>query len=156
MATPVLMTVNPAGPACHTGTTSCFDGAGEGTTLGSILERLQGVVAKRAEQRPKGSYTVELLDGGVDRVARKVLEEAGELAFSAKDHAAGVGSSAGVAEEAADVLYHLLVLLRATESPHRTSLVCSKTVLDDGQAAVRFTGGRPSAKASRPKRCSPA
>ena len=44
-----------------------------------------------------------------------MLEEAGELAFSAKDHAAGVGSSARVAEEAADVLYHLLVLLRATE-----------------------------------------
>ncbi len=111
----VLMTVNPAGPACHTGTTSCFDGAGEGTTLGSVLERLQGVVAKRAEQRPKGSYTVELLDGGVDRVARKVLEEAGELAFSAKDHAAGVGSSDRVAAEAADLLYHLLVLLRATD-----------------------------------------
>ena len=84
-------------------------------TLGSILERLQGVVAKRAEQRPKGSYTVELLDGGVDQVARKVLEEAGAFAFSAKDHAAGMGSSARVAEEAADVLYHLLVLLRATE-----------------------------------------
>ena len=112
----VLMADGQPGRSClPRGTTSCFDGAGEGTTLGSILERLQGVVAKRAEQRPKGSYTVELLDGGVDRVARKVLEEAGELAFSAKDHAAGVGSSARVAEEAADVLYHLLVLLRATE-----------------------------------------
>jgi phosphoribosyl-AMP cyclohydrolase / phosphoribosyl-ATP pyrophosphohydrolase len=113
----VLMSVSPAGPACHTGSMSCFDTPDTPTPLGSVLDRLQVVVAARAEQRPKGSYTVELVDAGVDRVARKLLEEAGELAFIAKDRATGRGSQTSVAEEAADLLYHLLVLLQACEVP---------------------------------------
>ena len=58
-----------------------------------------------------------MVDAGVDRVARKLLEEAGELAFIAKDRAAGSGSQSRVAEEAADLLYHLLVLLQTSEVP---------------------------------------
>ncbi len=113
----VLMTVIPAGPACHTGSPSCFEGADTPPTLGSTLERLHLVVAQRAEQLPEGSYTAGLVEAGVDRVARKVLEEAGELAFIAKDRAAGRGSPTRVAEEAADLLYHLLVLLQVSEVP---------------------------------------
>ncbi len=65
----------------------------------------------------KGPTQLELVEAGVDRVARKVLEEAGELAFIAKDRAAGRGSPTRVAEEAADLLYHLLVLLQVSEVP---------------------------------------
>ena len=113
----VLMAVDPAGPACHRGTSSCFDSGETAPALGPVLERLQKVVAERVEQRPAGSYTVELVDAGVDRVARKVLEEAGEVVFIAKDHAAGRDSPTRVAEEVADLLYHLLVLLQVSEVP---------------------------------------
>lgn len=104
----LLITAIPAGPTCHTGLDSCFgvDEAGHG-----IVGRLATTIAARAEVRPAGSYTARLLEGGTDLCARKVLEEAGETAFAAKDHAAGTGSAERVAEEAADLVYHLLVLL---------------------------------------------
>ena len=73
----VLMTVSPAGPACHTGTTSCFDGAGHADP-GFDPRAFAGSGGEAGRATPEGPYTVELLDGGVDRVARKVLEEAGE------------------------------------------------------------------------------
>lgn len=105
----VLVTAIPAGPTCHTGTTTCF---GETETVGfRTLERLAATIAQRAAELPKGSYTSSLLQSGVDGVARKVLEEAGEVAFAAKNHAAGSGDESEVTAEAADVLYHLLVLL---------------------------------------------
>lgn len=103
----LLVTAEPLGPTCHTGATSCFGNAGPGPTLPTLW---QTIVDRRAE-RPEGSYTSALLAGGVDTCARKVLEEAGEVAFAAKDHAASIGSAARIAEESADVLYHLLVLL---------------------------------------------
>jgi phosphoribosyl-ATP pyrophosphohydrolase/phosphoribosyl-AMP cyclohydrolase len=107
----LLLEVVPAGAACHTGAESCF-GDGEPRVQGfTRLERLWDTISDRAERRPEGSYTASLLAGGADAAARKVLEEAGELAFAAKDDAAGSGSSDRVAEEAADLLYHLLVLL---------------------------------------------
>ena len=62
-------------------------------------------------RRPDGSYTARLLAAGVDGPARKVIEEAGEVAFAAKDHAAGAADDRRLAEEAADLLFHLLVLL---------------------------------------------
>ncbi len=104
----VLVTAEPAGPACHTGAATCF---GDDRPQGfAALEGLWATITERAATRPAGSYTVELLDGGVDAVSRKVLEEAGEVLLAAKDHAAG-GSGERVAEEAADLLYHLLVLM---------------------------------------------
>jgi phosphoribosyl-ATP pyrophosphohydrolase/phosphoribosyl-AMP cyclohydrolase len=103
----ILIRANPAGPTCHTGEDSCF---GIGESPAGMIGRLAATIRTRAEERPDGSYTVTLLDDP-DLAARKVLEEAGEIAFATKDHVAGTGSDDQIAEEAADLIYHLLVLL---------------------------------------------
>ncbi|MGI9528492.1 MAG: bifunctional phosphoribosyl-AMP cyclohydrolase/phosphoribosyl-ATP diphosphatase HisIE [Acidimicrobiia bacterium] len=103
----LLMLVNPSGPACHTGSTTCF---GEHpTTIGVIIDRLAAIIHSRVGADPGDSYTASLI-ADPDLAARKVLEEAGEVAFAAKDLSAG-GSSSRVVEEAADEVYHLLALL---------------------------------------------
>jgi len=113
----LLVTVNPAGPTCHRGTRSCFDPEGapaDRSTQGfAWLESLWSTIDERARARPAGSYTAELLEGGVDRVGRKVTEEATEVLMAAKDDAAGstLGRRSALAAESADLLYHLLVLL---------------------------------------------
>ncbi len=108
----LLIEVEPAGPACHTGAATCFSDPDETEPFGFAgLESLAGVIAERAETRPAGSYTARLLESGVDAVARKVIEEAVETALAAKDHAHGRADDLRLAEEAADLLYHLLVLL---------------------------------------------
>ena len=118
----LLVTRRPAGPTCHRGTRSCFDPDGapaDRTSQGfAWLETLWATIAERAAERPAGSYTASLLDGGVDAVARKVTEEATEVLLAAKDDAAAeragadrVGTRAALAGEAADLLYHALVLL---------------------------------------------
>lgn len=104
----VLIRVQPGGPTCHTGVTSCF-GSDDSRTLGTTLEALIDTIESRANTDPSKSYTARLLRSD-DLIARKVLEEAGELAFAAKDAACGL-SDQRVVEEAADVFYHLLVLL---------------------------------------------
>ncbi|GMQ94042.1 MAG: bifunctional phosphoribosyl-AMP cyclohydrolase/phosphoribosyl-ATP diphosphatase HisIE [Acidimicrobiia bacterium] len=104
----VLINARPAGPTCHTGTTSCF-GSSQQVTLGSALDVLVATIDERASAAPSESYTARLLDDG-DLVARKTLEEAGELAFAAKDTATGAPDQR-VVEEAADLFYHALVLL---------------------------------------------
>ena len=85
----LLVTVEPAGPTCHRETRSCFDPDGAPAVRTSQgfawLETLWTTVAERAEQRPPGSYTVSLLDGGVDAAGRKVTEEATEVLLAAKD-----------------------------------------------------------------------
>ena len=92
----LLLRVRPAGPACHTGSRSCFAPA------------LWRVVAERARTRPAGSYVASLVDAGPAAAARKVGEEGLELAL------AGAGESdERVVAEAADVLFHLYVLLAA-------------------------------------------
>jgi phosphoribosyl-ATP pyrophosphohydrolase/phosphoribosyl-AMP cyclohydrolase len=118
----LLLTVDPVGPTCHRDTRSCFDPAGAPaarTTQGfAWLETLWGTIAARVTERPEGSYTTRLLGGGVDAVARKVTEEATEVLIAAKDDAAleAAGAERGpareaLAGEAADLLYHTLVLL---------------------------------------------
>lgn len=113
----LLVTVDPAGPTCHRGTRSCFDADGapavRGTQGFAWLESLWATIADRAVARPAGSYTVELLDGGVDAVGRKVTEEATEVLLAAKDDAvvASDATRSALAGEAADLLYHALVLL---------------------------------------------
>lgn len=113
----LLVTVDPVGPTCHRGTRSCFDAEGasaERTTQGfAWLETLWAVVASRAAERPAGSYTTALLDGGVDAVGRKVTEEATEVLMAAKDDAAAPtdATRSALTGEAADLLYHALVLL---------------------------------------------
>ncbi len=104
----VLINARPAGPTCHTGTTSCF-GSGQPVSLGSVLDNLVATIEDRAGADPSESYTARLLAAD-DLVARKTLEEAGELAFAAKDTASGT-TDQRVVEEAADLFYHALVLL---------------------------------------------
>lgn len=99
----LLVLVHPRGPACHLARESCFPDA-----PGDFLAQLDRIVADRASERPPGSYTTRLLEGGVRRVAQKVGEEGVETAL------AGVAQDeAALAAESADLLYHLLVLLRA-------------------------------------------
>ncbi len=112
----VLYRVDQQGPACHTGTPTCF--ATRVTTGGGtvpepdpgahLLTRLATTIARRAEERTPGSYTVTLLDHGLAKVSQKVGEEAVETVVAA--HAE---SDDRLANEAADLLFHLLVLLRA-------------------------------------------
>ena len=104
----VLALVVPAGPACHTGARTCFhNGETERAAPHEVLPGLERTIAARAAERREGSYTAELLaDPG--RVGEKVQEEAEEVARAAREE-----SDERVAEEAADVLYHLAVLLRS-------------------------------------------
>ncbi|MEI7038168.1 bifunctional phosphoribosyl-AMP cyclohydrolase/phosphoribosyl-ATP diphosphatase HisIE [Fulvimonas yonginensis] len=102
----LLVLAEPAGPTCHRGTRSCF-GDGAQPPL-AFLAELDALVAQRAAERPAGSYTTRLLEGGVRRIAQKVGEEGVETALAAvaQDDEALLG-------EAADLVFHLAVLLRA-------------------------------------------
>ncbi len=101
----LLVTARPAGPTCHTGSTTCF---GEPRPLG--LTALWDTISDRAETLPEGSYTAELIRGGPDATGRKLVEEATEVLIASKDADWG-GDRARVVEEAADLLYHLLVAI---------------------------------------------
>ncbi|HVU78187.1 MAG TPA: bifunctional phosphoribosyl-AMP cyclohydrolase/phosphoribosyl-ATP diphosphatase HisIE [Gaiellaceae bacterium] len=92
----ILLRVTPAGPTCHTGSVSCF------------APELWRTISERALERPAGSYTTELLEAGVGACARKVGEEAVEVAVAALDE-----PDERLVEEAADLVYHLYVLLAA-------------------------------------------
>lgn len=92
----ILLRVRPAGPACHTGSTSCFAPA------------LWRTISERKKERPDGSYVVSLLDAGVSRAAQKVGEEGVEVGL-----AAVAGDRDAVVAEAADLIFHLYVLLAA-------------------------------------------
>jgi len=102
----VLALVEPAGPACHTGARTCFhNGELEPPAPHEALPGLERTIAARAAERPDGSYTAELLADPA-RIGAKVQEEAEEAARAAREE-----SDERVAEEAADLLYHLTVLL---------------------------------------------
>jgi phosphoribosyl-ATP pyrophosphohydrolase/phosphoribosyl-AMP cyclohydrolase len=117
----LLALVDPSGPACHTGQRTCFHrGELEPAAPYEALPALERTLAERARVRPAGSYTVELLDDP-QRIGEKVMEEAEEVARAAREE-----SRERVDEEAADVLYHLLVLLRS----RKRSLVDAERVLD--------------------------
>jgi phosphoribosyl-ATP pyrophosphohydrolase/phosphoribosyl-AMP cyclohydrolase len=119
----LLYRVDQTGPACHTGTRTCFstvigrtDGkagnlAGEDPG-GHVLTRLATTIAQRAAARPAGSYTAQLLAGGVTKISQKVGEEAVEVVVAANSE-----DDERLASEAADLLYHLLVLLQARGVP---------------------------------------
>jgi phosphoribosyl-AMP cyclohydrolase / phosphoribosyl-ATP pyrophosphohydrolase len=108
----LLALVDPAGPACHTGERTCFYRTlGEPTVaIHEALPALARTLAERARDLPEGSYTAELLRAGPAKVGEKVEEEAEEVARAARDE-----SSERVQEEAADVLYHLGVLLQTRD-----------------------------------------
>lgn len=113
----ILVHADPVGPTCHRGTRSCFDAEGHPAQRLDQgfwwLETLWTTIASRAAERPAGSYTTSLLEGGVDASGRKVTEEATEVLLAAKNDAAGSTPTtrAALAGEAADLLYHALVLL---------------------------------------------
>jgi phosphoribosyl-ATP pyrophosphohydrolase/phosphoribosyl-AMP cyclohydrolase len=114
--------VTPSGPACHTGERTCFHrGELEPSAPYESLPTLQRTVTERATQRPDGSYTVTLLDDR-ELAGAKVEEEAEEVARAAREE-----SDARVAEEAADVLYHLTVLMAG----RGLTLADAERVLDD-------------------------
>jgi phosphoribosyl-AMP cyclohydrolase / phosphoribosyl-ATP pyrophosphohydrolase len=117
----VLYRVDQTGPACHTGTRTCFSMAvsrsdgppGEQEDPGGhVLTRLAATIARRAIDQPADSYTAQLLDRGLPKISQKVGEEAIELVV-----AANAETDERLASETADLLYHLLVLLQARGVP---------------------------------------
>jgi len=108
----LLVAARPDGPVCHRGTTTCFGEPEIAHEPLGFLGKLEQVVAERIAQRPATSYTAQLVAAGPKRLAQKLAEEAVEVAL------AGVaGSDAEVVAETADLLFHLLVLLRARAIP---------------------------------------
>ena len=106
----LLALVEPAGPACHTGERTCFfTGDVEPPAPHEVLPALERTLRARQSQRPEGSYTVALLDDP-GHIGEKVQEEAEEVARAAREE-----TDERVDSEAADVLYHLLVLLRSRD-----------------------------------------
>ncbi|WP_408007758.1 bifunctional phosphoribosyl-AMP cyclohydrolase/phosphoribosyl-ATP diphosphatase HisIE [Pseudalkalibacillus sp. A8] len=117
----LVVLVNPKGPACHKGTFSCFNdsllseeeiqtGGSDGNL--AILTELEQLIAERERSRPEGSYTTYLFEEGVDKILKKVGEEASEVIIAAKNR-----DKDELSWESADLLYHLLVLLREQALP---------------------------------------
>ena len=114
----LTMLVVPSGPACHTGSESCFHNAIQGagpfedvpvagsTNLGEVLDRLYELIESRKRERPEGSYTTYLFDQGLDKILKKVGEESAETIIAAKND-----DRTALGKEGADLLYHLVVLL---------------------------------------------
>ena len=109
----LLVTARPRGPACHNGTLTCFgDQPRSAATSIAFLAKLESVIAQRATEQPDASYTAKLLAKGINKVAQKVGEEGVETAL------AGVNEADDkLVGESADLLFHLLVLLRARGVP---------------------------------------
>jgi phosphoribosyl-ATP pyrophosphohydrolase/phosphoribosyl-AMP cyclohydrolase len=99
----ILIKVNPAGPVCHTGSTSCFGDEG----AKGFVYQLEHIINQRIENNVVDSYTNKLYKKGINKVAQKVGEEAIELVIEAKDNNIDLFKN-----EAADLLYHLLILLK--------------------------------------------
>ncbi|HEV2764861.1 MAG TPA: bifunctional phosphoribosyl-AMP cyclohydrolase/phosphoribosyl-ATP diphosphatase HisIE [Pyrinomonadaceae bacterium] len=112
----LIVSVEPAGPACHTGARTCFHQEVEGATfvgeedappeLGALLAELYELVSSRRSERPEGSYTTYLFDKGLDKILKKVGEESAETIIAAKNDDRG-----RLTEEVSDLVYHLVVLL---------------------------------------------
>lgn len=106
----LLVMAAPSGPVCHRNTPTCFDCEDMLKPSLEFLSELEAVIAQRDKSRPPGSYTTELLDAGPKRIAQKVGEEAVETGL-----AAAAGDEEELLNESADLLYHLLVLLRSRD-----------------------------------------
>jgi phosphoribosyl-ATP pyrophosphohydrolase/phosphoribosyl-AMP cyclohydrolase len=118
----LVVLVEPRGPACHTGATSCFHREVEGVKtenaqvnaragaadegIGAVLETLYGVIESRRREMPEGSYTTYLFEKGLNKILKKVGEESAETIIAAKDDDIDALNS-----ETADLVYHLLVLM---------------------------------------------
>jgi len=104
----IVVLVNPAGPACHTGARSCFESTAADEDLGLLLNTLYELIESRERQRPEGSYTTYLFNSGLDKILKKVGEESSETIIAAKNE-----DRTRLTAEVADLVYHLLVLLVA-------------------------------------------
>jgi phosphoribosyl-ATP pyrophosphohydrolase/phosphoribosyl-AMP cyclohydrolase len=127
----LLVQVDPNGPACHKGTKSCFndiigensidsnerDSGKSNSDDSHILTVLEKLIAKREEERPEGAYTTYLFEEGVDKILKKVGEEASEVIIAAKNR-----DKEELKWESADLLYHLMVLLREQKLPFQEVL----------------------------------
>ena len=102
----IVVLVEPAGPACHTGAASCFDIQSDQN--GSLLTRLYELIQTRERERPSGSYTTYLFEEGIDKILKKLGEESAETIIAAKNDDRG-----RLVSEVSDLVYHLLVLLVA-------------------------------------------
>ena len=104
----IVILVNPAGPACHTGAVSCFDAGMRPAELGPLLDQLYELIQSRERERPDGSYTTYLFEEGLDKILKKLGEESAETIIAAKNDDEG-----RLTAEVSDLVYHLLVLLVA-------------------------------------------
>ena len=106
----IVVLVDPAGPACHTGAQSCFGNASSAQliTTDQILDRLYDLVTEREQTRPTGSYTTYLFNEGLDKILKKLGEESTETIVAAKNN-----EDERLISEVADLVYHLIVLLVA-------------------------------------------
>lgn len=100
----LLIKANPAGPVCHTGADTCFNEVNEG----SFLNMLEKIIESRKHTKQQGSYVNSLFEKGINKIAQKVGEEAVELVIEAKDN-----NDELFKNEAADLLFHYLILLNA-------------------------------------------
>lgn len=101
----IIVLIDPAGPACHTGAASCFDTQSPSR---SLLTRLYELIQSRERERPTGSYTTYLFEEGLDKILKKLGEESAETIIAAKND-----DRARLVSEVSDLVYHLLVLLVA-------------------------------------------
>ena len=123
----ILIKANPAGPVCHTGSTSCF---GEESAKGFIYE-LENIINERINNDSQESYTNKLYKRGINKVAQKVGEEAVELVIEAKDDNIDLFKN-----EAADLLYHLLILLKMKD----VDLQSIEEILQNRHISQKVTG----------------
>lgn len=115
----LLVKVVPNGPACHNGTYTCFQQETKVQATENlpqdryaIINKLESIIAQRDAERPEGAYTTYLFEKGIDKTLKKVGEEAGEVIIAAKNN-----DHAEMRWEVADLLFHLLVLLRQSKLP---------------------------------------
>ncbi|WP_064093021.1 bifunctional phosphoribosyl-AMP cyclohydrolase/phosphoribosyl-ATP diphosphatase HisIE [Rossellomorea aquimaris] len=114
----LLVLVDKKGPACHTGEESCFyesvygEGSQKELSTENILLTLEQLIKSREEERPEGAYTTYLFEEGVDKILKKVGEEASEVIIAAKNR-----DKEELKWEVADLFYHTLVLLREQKLP---------------------------------------
>ena len=142
----LVVLVEPSGPACHTGARSCFqheiecesafaqnishEGLKHSISLGATLEELYALIENRRQERPEGSYTTYLFEQGMDKILKKIGEEASETIIAAKNE-----DAPAFVAEVSDLLYHLLVLL-----------VERGVKLDEVKAELAWREGKRSAK----------
>ncbi|MGH9898065.1 MAG: bifunctional phosphoribosyl-AMP cyclohydrolase/phosphoribosyl-ATP diphosphatase HisIE [Pyrinomonadaceae bacterium] len=102
----IVVQVETAGPACHTGAQSCFHNTIVTNEFGMVFDRLYAVITSRKAERPEDSYTTYLFDHGLDKILKKIGEESAEIIIAAKN-----GTHQELVAEISDLIYHISVLM---------------------------------------------